>query len=160
MEDVFHPVLNNNSVFKIYQSKDESFIYSILAAIYSNKIDARSFHQPSAYRKYKKLLNIANIPFPMKNKNIKLFLKNNSRLDISIRLFDSILISKNDMKIYQHKVVGKGRKIINILFHKSYKNKKSYYHYFWIKNINNIKTSIKNSLCVLYVTINLVLVRR
>ena len=63
MEDIFHPVLNNNSVFKIYQSKDESFIYSILAAIYSNKIDARSFHQPSAYMKYKKLLNIANIPF-------------------------------------------------------------------------------------------------
>ena len=117
MEDIFHPVLNNNSVFKIYQSKDESFIYSILAAIYSNKIDARSFHQPSAYIKYKKLLNITNIPFPMKNKNIKLFLRNNSRLDISIRLFDSILISKNDMKIYEHKVFGKGPKIINILFH-------------------------------------------
>ena len=63
------------------------------------------------------------------------------------------------MKIYEHKVVGKGRKIINILFHKSYKNKRSYYHYFWMKNINNIKTSIKNSLCVLYVTINLVLVK-
>ena len=149
MEDIFHPVLNNSSVFKIYQSKDESFIYSILAAIYSRKIDARSFHQPSAYRKYKKLLNIANVPLPMKNKNIKLFLRNNSRLDISIRLFDSILISKNDMKIYEHKVVGKGRKIINILFHKSYKNKRSYYHYFWIKNINNIKTSIKKQfVCV------------
>jgi len=143
MEDIFHPVLNNNSVFKIYQSKDESFIYSILAAIYSHKIDARSFHQPSAYRKYKKLLNVANTPLPMKNKNIKLFLRNNSRLDISIRLFDSILISKNDMKIYEHKVIGKGRKIINILFHKRYKNKQSYYHYFWIKNINNIKKSFK-----------------
>ena len=143
MEDIFHPILNNNSVFKIYQSKDESFIYSILAAIYSHKIDARSFHQPSAYRKYKKLLNVANTPLPMKNKNIKLFLRNNSRLDISIRLFDSILISKNDMKIYEHKVIGKGRKIINLLFHKRYKNKQSYYHYFWIKNINNIKKSFK-----------------
>ena len=143
MEDIFHPVLNNNSVFKIYQSKDESFIYSILAAIYSHKIDARSFHQPSAYRKYKKLLNVANTPLPMKNKNIKLFLRNNSRLDISIRLFDSVLISKNDMKIYEHKVIGKGRKIINLLFHKQYKNKQSYYHYFWIKNINNIKKSFK-----------------
>ena len=117
MEDIFHPILNNNSVFKIYQSKDESFIYSILAALYSHKIDARSFHQPSAYRKYKKLLNVANTPLPMKNKNIKLFLRNNSRLDISIRLFDSILISKNDTKTYEHKVLGKGRKIINILSH-------------------------------------------
>ena len=143
MEDIFHPVLNNSSVFKIYQSKDESFIYSILAAIYSRKIDARSFHQPSAYRKYKKLLNIANVPLPMKNKNIKLFLRNNSRLDISIRLFDSVLISKNDMKIYEHKVIGKGRKNINLLFPKRYKNKQSYYHYFWIKNINNIKKSFK-----------------
>ena len=73
MNDIFHPVLNNNSIFKIYQSKDESFLYSILAAMYSNKIEAKSFHQPNAYQKYKKLLNIENIPFPMKNKNISLF---------------------------------------------------------------------------------------
>ena len=63
------------------------------------------------------------------------------------------------MKIYEHKVIGKGPKIINLLFHKRYKNKQSYYHYFWIKNINNIKKSFKNILCVLYVTVNLVLVR-
>ena len=73
MVDIFHPVVNNNSIFKIYQSKDERFIYSILAAIYSNKIDAIPFHQPSRYRKYKQKLNIENIPFPMKKKNIKLF---------------------------------------------------------------------------------------
>ena len=54
MEDIHHPVLNNNSIFKVYQSKDESFLYSILAALYSNKIDRRSFHRPSAYEKYKK----------------------------------------------------------------------------------------------------------
>jgi hypothetical protein len=31
------------------------------------------------------------------------------------------------------------------LFHKSYKNKKSFYQYFWIKNLNNIKNEIKKS---------------
>ena len=145
MNDIFHPVLNNNSIFKIYQSKDESFLYSILAAMYSNKIEAKSFHQPNAYQKYKKLLNIENIPFPMKNKNIRLFLKNNPKLNIKIRLFDSIIISNTDMKIYEHKVIGQGRNktVVNILFHKSYKNKKSFYHYFWLKNINNIKKTIK-----------------
>ena len=139
MNDVFHPVLNNNSIFKIHQSKDESFLYSILAALYSNRINVKQFHRVNAYAKYKKLLNIGNITFPMKNKDINVFLKNNPNLDISIRLFDSITISKTDMKIYEYKVIGKGRKIINLLFHKSYKNKKSFYHYFWIKNINNIK---------------------
>ena len=143
MNDVFHPVLNSNSIFEIHQSKDESFLYSILAALYSNRINAKQFHQVNAYAKYKKLLNIGNVTFPMRNKNIDIFLKNNPKLDISIRLFDSITISKTDMKIYEYKVIGKGRKIINLLFHKSYKNKKSFYHYFWIKNINNIKKTIK-----------------
>ena len=139
MNDVFHPVLNNNSIFKIHQSKDESFLYSILAALYSNRINVKQFHRVNAYAKYKKLLNIGNITFPMKNKDINVFLKNNPNLDISIRLFDSITISKTDMKIYEYRIIGKGRKIINLLFHKSYKNRKSFYHYFWIKNINNIK---------------------
>ena len=81
--------------------------------------------------------------FPMKNKDINLFLQNNPKLNIKIRLFDSIMISDTEMKIYEHKEIGKGGKIINILFHKTFKNKKSYYHYFWIKNINNIKKTIK-----------------
>lgn len=143
MNDVFHPVLNNNSIFKIHQSKDESFLYSILAALYSNRINVRQFHQVNAYARYKKLLNIGNITFPMKNKDINVFLKNNPNLDISIRLFDSITISKTDMQIYEYRIIGKGHKVINLLFHKSYKNKKSFYHYFWIKNINNIKKTIK-----------------
>ena len=139
MNDVFHPALNNNSTFEIHQSKDESLLYSILAALYSNRINVKQFHRVNAYAKYKKLLNIGNITFPMKNKDINVFLKNNPNLDISIRLFDSIAISKTDMKIYEYRIIGKGRKIINLLFHKSYKNRKSFYHYFWIKNINNIK---------------------
>ena len=70
MNDIFHPVLNNNSIFKIYQSKDESFLYSILAAMYSNKIEAKSFHQPNAYPKYKKLLNKTQVCNPI-NTNYK-----------------------------------------------------------------------------------------
>ena len=92
----------------------------------------------------------------MRNKNIDIFLKNNPKLDISIRLFDSITISKTDMKIYEYKVIGKGRKIINLLFHKSYKNKKSFYHYFWIKNINNIKKQLNDGLFVMCAMRNLV----
>ena len=70
MNDVFHPVLNNNSIFKIHQSKDESFLYSILAPLSSNRIDAKPFYQANAYAKYKKLLNIGNVTFPMKSKDI------------------------------------------------------------------------------------------
>jgi len=75
MNDVFHPVLNNSSIFKIHQSKDESFLYSILAALHSNRIDVKQFHQVNAYSKYKKQLNIGNITFPMKNKDINVFKK-------------------------------------------------------------------------------------
>ena len=149
MEDIFHPVLNNNSIFKVYQSKNESFLYSILAALYSCKIDYRLFHHPYAYKKYKNLINVENIPLPMKNKHINLFLKNNPKLNIRIRLFNSIVVSITNMKIFEHKEIGKGKKIINVLFHKTYKGKKSYYHYFWVKNLNNIKKTIKKSfVCV------------
>ena len=158
MKDIFHPVLNNNSIFKIYQAKDESFLYSILAALHSNKLNRRSFHRPNAYKVYRNKLNIENMTFPMKNKDINLFLQNNPKLNIKIRLFDSIMISDTEMKIYEHKEIGKGGKIINILFHKTFKNKKSYYHYFWIKNINNIKKQSKKDLSVLCVMISLVLV--
>ena len=139
MNDINHPALNNHSIFKVHNSKTESFLYSILAALYSDKIDRRSFHHPDAYIKYKKILNLKNISFPMKNRDINHFLKNNHKLDISIRLFDSIAVSETDMQIFEYKVFGRGRKTINILFHKSYKKKKSIYRYFWIKNINNIK---------------------
>ena len=100
------------------------------------------FHQPNGYKKFKSLINIENISFPIKNKSINHFLKINPKLNIRIRLFDSIIISDQEMKIFEHKIIGSGRKIINILFHKTYKNKASYYHYFWIKNINNIKKII------------------
>ena len=92
----------------------------------------------------------------MKNKDMNVFLKNNPNLDIIIRLFDSIAISKTDMKIYEYRIIGKGRKIINLLFHKSYKNKKSFYHYFWIKNISNIKKQLKGGLFVMCAMRNLV----
>ena len=79
MNDVFHPALNNNSIFKIHQSKDESFFYSILPSLYSNRINVRQFYQVNAYAKYKKLLNIGNIIFPMKNKDMNVF-ENNQTL--------------------------------------------------------------------------------
>ena len=145
MDNIYHPVLSNNSIFKVHKSNVESFLYAILAALYSHKIDRRSFHNSSSYEKYKRTLNLKNILFPITLKEIPYFLKNNPHLNISIRLFDSIKISQNDMKIYSGKIIGSGKKIINILFHKTYKNKKSQYHFFWIKNINNIKNTTKQS---------------
>ena len=124
MYNISHSVLNKNSIFKIYNTNKENFIYAILAALYSNKIDRRTFHFPSAYNKYKKIINLKNITLPMTNKKIPIFLKHNTHLDITIRLFDSIKISENDMQIYQAKIIGKGSIIVNILFHKIYKEKK------------------------------------
>ena len=130
MYNISHPVLNKNSIFKIYNTNEENFIYAILAALYSNKIDRRAFHRPSAYNNYKKSLNLKNIVFPMNNKYISIFLKNNNHLDISIRLFASIKISKNDMQIYNTKIIGTGSKIINILLIKNLSLKKSPINFF------------------------------
>ena len=145
MYNLSHPVLNKRSIFKVYNTNKENFVYVILAALYSKKIPRKSYHFPSAYNFYKNSLNLKNITLPMTNKNIPSFIKDNARLDISIRLFDSIKISENDMHIYETKVIGRGTNIINILFHKIYKRKKTYYVYFWIKNINSIKRDLKQS---------------
>ena len=118
--------------FSKYIHQKRIFLYYALAALYSNNIDRRTFHNPNAYKKYRKLLNLTNIPFPMKNKHIFHFLKNNPRLNISIRLFDSVTISSREMKIFNYKTIGKGKNLINILFHKVYKNKKSMYHHYWL----------------------------
>lgn len=62
----------------------------------------------------------------MKNKNIKVFLQNNPKLNLRIRLFDSIIVSNKDMRIYETKIIGKGKITVNILFHKTYKDKKHF----------------------------------
>ena len=58
MYNISHPVLNKSSIFKIYNANEENFIYAILAALFSRKIDRRSFRFPSAYNKYKKSSNL------------------------------------------------------------------------------------------------------
>ena len=55
MKDIHHPVLDNVSIFKVHQSKKESFLYSVLAGLYSNNIDRRTFHNPNAYKKIQKI---------------------------------------------------------------------------------------------------------
>ena len=64
--------------------------------------------------------------FPIRNKDIVHFLRNNPKLNIAIRLFDSVVISEKDMRIYEYKVIGKGSQVINILFHKYNRTKKHY----------------------------------
>lgn len=91
MKDIHHPVLDNVSIFKVHQSKKESFLYSVLAALYSNNIDRRTFHNPNAYKKYRKLLNLTNIPFPMKNKHIFYIFKTTPGL---ISLLDYLTLSQ------------------------------------------------------------------
>ena len=81
----------------------------------------------------KKTLNIKNINFPIRNKDIVHFKRNNPKLDIAIRLFDSVVISEKDMRIYEYKVIGKSSQVINILFHKCHRNKKHHINIFGYK---------------------------
>ena len=67
----------------------------------------------------KKTLNLENLSLPIRNKDIVHFLRNNPKLNIAIRLFDSVVVSEKEMRIYEYKVIGKNRQVINILFHKS-----------------------------------------
>lgn len=114
MEDISHHVLNYKSIFKIYKSKNKSFLYSILAALYSSKIDRRSFHHPHPNEQYKKDEHYEYFIANEEQKIIIHFLQDNPKLNISIRLFDSIMTSQNDMKIYEHRIIGTGTRVINI----------------------------------------------
>ena len=142
--------LNKRSIFQIYHTNEENFIYAILAALYSNKADQKTFHYPSAYINYKKTLNLKNVSLPMKNKNIPHFLKNNHHLNFSIRLFDLIKTSNSEVQMYEAKIFGKGGNIINIMFYEIYKEKKTYYIYYWIKHLDTIKKSLSyNYVCTI-----------
>ena len=45
-----HPQLKNKSIFKLHNCKKESFIYSLLAALYSTKLSNNVFHGPKQYK--------------------------------------------------------------------------------------------------------------
>ena len=75
MYNISHPVLNKQSIFKVYNTNKENFVYVILAALYSKKLPRKSFHFPSTYNNYKKSLNLRNITLPMSNKNIPSVIK-------------------------------------------------------------------------------------
>lgn len=80
MAHLKHSIPENNSIFKVHQCNDESFLYAILAVLYSNSTDRILFHHIRSYEKYRKTLNLSNILFPITNKDIPYFLSLNHSL--------------------------------------------------------------------------------
>ena len=58
---------------------------------------------------------VNNSRLSMKNKLMVHFSKNRPKLDISIRLLDSVAISSREMKFFDYRTIGEGN-IINILY--------------------------------------------
>ena len=58
------------------------------------------------------------------------FLNRNPRLDISVRLLDSIKASETDVKIYESKIIGKGKKILTFCFINHIKTKNHFTNIF------------------------------
>ena len=104
MKDVHHPIPDTVSIFKVHQSRMGSFLYSVLAALYSNSIDRRTFHNQSAV-KIQKIVKYNQHSFSMKHKHIFHFFKNIPKLHISIGL--SVAISSRVTKIFNYKTIGK-----------------------------------------------------
>ena len=107
-----HPQLKNKSIFKLHNCKKESFIYSLLAALYSTKLSNNVFHDPKQYKKYKSNLNLHGnkISFHIKVNQIKQFVHQNQNLNIKIKLFEATKISNDEIYIHDtHIEHGKGK---------------------------------------------------
>ena len=138
-----HPQLNDRHFFRIHDSGSgiTSFIYCLLAAIYSNDLHRNVMHSKQAYQNFLKTLNLENI-FSYHSssfRTLKLFLRHNQQLNITIILYEGRLSpSTGKIEIFKHSTLGCGSKKICILrlFNFHMKTKRSFY--FYLKNPSTI----------------------
>ena len=148
-----HPQLNRRHFFKVYKSGYGivSFIYSLMAALYSNTIHRNFMHSPNCYKRFVNTLNLQKITFSKDSlKQLKIFLKNNSNLNVKIILFEGRLSPKSgNIEVYQHSKIEHGKRIINILRLFNFEGKARRSYYFYLKNASTLTLLKRNRWCCL-----------
>ena len=130
-----HPQLNSRHFFRIYDTGSgvTSFIYSLLAAIYSNVLHRNVMHSKKAYQAFLKTLDLKKVSYHSSSiKNLKSILEYNKHLNVKIILFEGRLSPlTGNIEIFKRCILGDGSKEISILrlFNFHSKGKRSYYFY-------------------------------
>ena len=112
-----HPQLESHNFFKSKKNATDSFLYAILASIYSNRFDSKNAHNSSSYHQFKEGLDLSNIKFPPSTLSIKKFVAQNLHLGISIRIYETnkCATTKN-LRIFDHRgAIKKGRNTVHLL---------------------------------------------
>ena len=97
--DLHHPQLNKRHFFKVYKSGMRlwSFIYSVLAAIYSHIFHRNGIHYKATYFKFIKNLDLASLNFNRGTiKDLKKFLKQHRQLNITVSIYEGRLSPNSD----------------------------------------------------------------
>ena len=140
--DLQHPQLEKRNFFRVYNSGSGiwSFIYSVLAALYSGVLHRNVIHYKETYHKFLRKLDLTSLRYQKGSiKDIKTFLKQNKFLDISIVIYEGRLSpDSNQIQVWKYGKLGVGKNEINVLHTFIFKNGEKLSYYFYIKNILTI----------------------
>ena len=141
--DIRHPTLEKRNFFKVYNSGSGlwSFIYAILAALYSPLLHRNVMHYKESYKKFTKKIEMESLNIKRGNiKDLKMFLQQNKNWDVSVNLYEGRLSHHSpDIQVWKYGKLGDGKSDINVLHIFQYVKKKKRHYYFYIKNIFAIK---------------------
>lgn len=121
-------IKNKNAVINIKNNDHACFAWAIISAMYPPTGDKHT-QRTSSYPHYKSKLNLTNVEFPMKIKNISSFEINNN---ISINVFG---IENDEIIGPYHHTLERKPKHINLLLVDDYNGNQ---HYCWIKNLSRL----------------------
>ena len=140
--DIKHPQLEKRNFFKVYNSGTGicSFIYSVLAALYSDKLHRNVMHYEETYQKFLKNLDMTSLRYQKGLiRDIKTFLKQNKNLDISVVIYEGRLSpNSKHIQVRKYGKLGVGKGEIHLLRTFIFKNEEKINYYFYIKNIHSI----------------------
>ena len=112
--DIRHPQLEKRNFFRVHNSGYGiwSFIYSILAAIYSNSLHRNIMHHHTSYQKFIKSSNINTSRFESGSiKDVKLFLKANEKLNLNVTINEGRLCpNSGKLQVWKSVKIGNGEK--------------------------------------------------
>ena len=138
-----------NEFFKVHGTDCGlwSFIYSLLDALYSNYFHRNIFHDKRTYLGLVKTHNLKHCNLNRGGiKDIKLFLKLNPQLNISVSLYDGRLCPKTgNIQVWKYDTFAtkKPLKVIHILHLFQFKKKIKRHYYFYLKSPHTIHIFLK-----------------
>ena len=126
-------VKNKHAIINIKNNDERCFLYSVIAGLYPPKFNPSrvNYYKTQEYK-----FNLKDIQFPVSEKIIDKFEKNNQHLKININIYEWSNFETRQSTLKPIRISKyKNEKIINLLLYKE--------HYFYIKNFNRLVGNLK-----------------